>query len=330
MNSTVKNLLHFNPKEILSIADETSFLNHCLAIFKIQYAANGVYRRYCEAMNVVPSEITQLHQIPFLPVSFFKSHEVKCQDTAPEYIFYSSGTQNSGRSKHLIFDLTLYEASLLHSFRLFYGDPEALILLAVLPSYLDNKDSSLVYMTDVLIRQTLDERSGFVSAEEALNRIAVPGRTKKILLVGVSFALMDLAEMQISGFENVLVMETGGMKGRRTEIPKQALHDLLKAKLGVAEIHSEYGMTELLSQAYATGGLTFRCPPWMKVLFRNVRDPLSVSQSGSGAVNVIDLMNVHTCSFIATDDLGQGNCDGFEILGRMDNSEMRGCNLLSF
>lgn len=308
------------------------FITKSLQIYEYQYAESPIYQSWCRQFynNYSPDNLIK---IPFLPVSFFKTHQV-CSYTADEpIIFESSGTTKSNTSRHFVPDIGLYERSFLQAFQLFYGAPENWCILALLPAYLERQNSSLVYMANTLITQSANPASGFFLYEyEALNariqtleQAAIP-----TLLLGVSFALLDFAEAYPQQLQHTIVMETGGMKGRKKEIIRTELHEELCRGLGVEKIHSEYGMTELLSQAYSDGSGRYRCPPWMQVLVRNEDDPLEVSLTGKGLINIIDHANIYSCSFIATDDAGIVYEDGsFEIVGRTDNSDIRGCSLLS-
>lgn len=277
-----------------------------------------------------PLSIRHYRSIPFLPISFFKSHRVASFDGEETIRFSSSGTTGTSTSSHYVADLTIYERSFLNAFARFYGHPEDYVILGLLPSYLEREGSSLIYMVDYLIRLTKNPKSGFFlnNYKELLQTIDSIGEEKKIMLIGVSYALLDLAENYAPNLERCIVMETGGMKGKRKEMIKSDLHRVLCERLNLQAVHSEYGMTELLSQAYSHGNGIFQCPPWMKVLLREPRDPLTLSAKGSGGINVIDLANIWSCSFIATEDLGRIQKEGFEVLGRMDDADLRGCNLL--
>jgi phenylacetate-coenzyme A ligase PaaK-like adenylate-forming protein len=319
---------------IFTVSTQDEFLEAALGIFRFQSAENPVYRKFIEALGRDPREIRSLDEIPFLPVEFFKTHEVTSSGKQADEVFESSRTSGSQFSRHYVTDRKLYEESFLRAFRIFYGNPEDYFIAALLPSYMERKNSSLIYMMNDLIKRSRDSRSGFFRDDteklvKLLHEAADAGR--KALLMGVSFALYDLAEKNSPDLSGVIVMETGGMKGRRKEIIRGELHDFLTAKFNVPEIHSEYGMTELLSQAYSKGKGIFYCPPWMKVLIRDPYDPLSIiSEPGrTGGINIIDLANLYSCSFIATGDLGKLHEDGgFEVLGRFDNSDIRGCNLM--
>ena len=318
---------------IFDIRTENEFLIQALRTFKFQHTNNTVYRTFCEYLNVSPTTVKSLEQIPFLPIEFFKSKTVVSSTKPEEIIFTSSGTTGNETSKHFVTDLSLYEQSYIKDFNQFYGDIKDYCVLALLPSYLERTGSSLIYMVEDLIKKSNHPKSGFFLNEyEQLHLLLLELQKTdtKILIIGVSFALLEFTEQYQLSLRNTIVMETGGMKGRRKEIVRQELHQLLSAGFGVNEIHSEYGMTELLSQGYSKGNGIFDCPTWMKILVRDTEDPLTYQKTGkTGGVNVIDLANINSCSFIATQDLGKINEDGtFEIIGRFDNSDIRGCNLM--
>ncbi|WP_339625357.1 acyl transferase [uncultured Maribacter sp.] len=318
---------------IFDIRTENEFLIQALLIFKFQYVNNSVYRTFCEYLNVDPTTVKSLEQIPFLPIEFFKSKIVVSSTKPEEIIFTSSGTTGNATSKHFVTDLSLYEQSYRKAFNQFYGDIKDYCVVALLPSYLERTGSSLIYMVEDLIKKSNHPKSGFFLNEYAQLYqllLELQKTETKILIIGVSFALLEFTEQYQLSLRNTIVMETGGMKGRRKEIVRQELHQLLTAGFGVNEIHSEYGMTELLSQGYSKGNGIFDCPTWMKILVRDTEDPLTFQKKGkTGGVNVIDLANINSCSFIATQDLGKINDDGtFEIIGRFDNSDIRGCNLM--
>lgn len=305
-----------------------------LEIFQYQAAENPVYANYLRHLNVSPGDISELQQIPFLPIELFKTQKVCSGSWESEAVFESSGTGYGLRSKHYVQDMAFYQAAALKAFERLYGPVGDYTILALLPSYLERQNSSLVAMVQFFIDKAGDPLSGFFLHDQQalLNRLeAVKQTDKKALLIGVSFALLELAESG-AGLQGAIVMETGGMKGRRKELIRAELHEELQSGLGVETIHSEYGMTELLSQAYAQKNGIFETPNWMKVLIRDVNDPFAYVKHGrTGGVNVIDLANVHSCSFIETQDLGISHPNStFEILGRFDNSELRGCNLLQF
>jgi phenylacetate-coenzyme A ligase PaaK-like adenylate-forming protein len=320
---------------IFRISDKKEFSELALEIFNYQYSKNAIYHEYINNLGKTPGDINSLTQIPFLPVEFFRNKRIVTGDLPVEVIFESSGTTGVAPGKHFISDLSLYEKSFLKSFQLFYGDPEEYFIAALLPSYIERESSSLVYMAESLIKRSRHPLSGFYkdNNDELIKAIIrVKDEKQKIMLLGVSFALIDLAENQASDLSGIVVMETGGMKGRRKELIRSELHAILKEKLNLSSIHSEYGMTELLSQAYSKGEGKYYCPPWMKVFLRDPHDPLDTSaETGlTGGLNIVDLANINSCSFIATSDLGRLHEDGgFEVLGRFDNSDMRGCNLLA-
>jgi phenylacetate-coenzyme A ligase PaaK-like adenylate-forming protein len=321
--------------KILNV-NEPGFEPLALEIFRYQYGNNPVYREYVNALPVKVSAILSIEEIPFLPIRFFKSHAVCTTVIEPAVVFESSGTTGSINSRHFVKDIELYKESFTKGFQSFYGEIKDWCILGLLPSYLERENSSLVFMVNELMRLTAHPSSGFYLHEydKLISVITSLEKAKqKTLLFGVTFALLDLAEKFNRQLEHTIIIETGGMKGRREEMIREELHGILHKSFGVPVIHSEYGMTELLSQAYSKGNGIFRCPPWMKILIREEEDPLSVSgarESGiNGVINVIDLANIYSCSFIATDDAGRLYKDGsFEVLGRMDNSDLRGCSLL--
>ncbi|MDX9847719.1 MAG: acyltransferase [Tenuifilaceae bacterium] len=313
--------------------DERSFEQLALEVFQYQAQHNEVYRRYIELLKIDYSSISKIDEIPFLPISLFKTHTVYAGVGAPEATFSSSGTTGVETSKHNVAKLSVYETSFLNGFKLFYGNPKDYCILALLPSYLERQGSSLVYMVQRLIEESGHKSSGFfLNNHDELVRILLEQEkiNQPTVVVGVTFALLDLANRFTLNLSNTVVMETGGMKGRGKELVRSDMHDILKKSLGIKSVHSEYGMTELLSQAYSKGDGIFETPPWMKVLTRDPYDPFSLMSFGqSGAINVIDLANIYSCSFIQTDDLGMVYPNGtFAILGRMDGSQIRGCNLL--
>ena len=319
--------------DIFSISSEQDFNKIALEIFNFQFENNRVYRSYCDLLFRHPSDIKSVEDIPFLPIQLFKSHPVISTDFEPELIFTSSGTTKTGNSKHLVKDLKLYESSFLKGFENFYGSTTDYTILALLPSYLEREGSSLIYMVDALIKKSASRKSGFYLHnydELAETLIDLDNDGHKILLIGVTYALLDLVEKHSFNLQNTIVMETGGMKGQRKELIRDELHQILTSGFGVDTIHSEYGMTELLSQAYSMGEGKFYCQPWMKVIPRSVYNPLeTITDSKTGGLNIIDLANYHSCSFIATQDLGKVREDGsFEIIGRYDSADIRGCNLM--
>ncbi|MGD0754407.1 MAG: acyltransferase [Bacteroidales bacterium] len=321
-------------KRIFNIGSTTDFWETTLEVFNYQYHNNTIYHNFIKSLGKDSSKIKIPYEIPFLPVEFFRNHKIVTGDLPVEMIFESSGTTGVTQGKHFVNNLRLYEESFLRSFRLFYGEAEQFLIVALLPSYTEREGSSLVYMADNLIKRSQNPHSGFYK-DDIERLILTIKRAKeekqKVLLLGVSFALLDLAENYSPDLSGVIVMETGGMKGRRKELTRSELHNILKEKLNLLSIHSEYGMTELLSQAYSKGEGIFYCPPWMKIIIRDPQDPLTTyNEPGiTGGINIIDLANINSCSFIATDDLGKLHEDsGFEVLGRFDNSDIRGCNLM--
>ncbi|MGY0391548.1 LuxE/PaaK family acyltransferase [Bizionia sp. KMM 8389] len=323
-----------NPVDIFSIDSPEAFNKMALEVFKFQFENNSVYRSFCDLLYKNPSDIHKIEEIPFLPIQFFKTHKVVSTTEPIKKIFTSSGTTGQTTSKHLVSDLSVYETSFEAAFKYFYGPIEDYVVLALLPSYLERDGSSLIYMADALIKQSQQAESGFYLNDlKALKDtlLKLESDNRKVLLIGVSFALLDLVEYHQFQLKNTIIMETGGMKGRRKELIRHELHDILKAGFGVNEIHSEYGMTELLSQGYSKGHGIFNCPPWMKILTRETEDALSIQEpEKTGGLNIIDLANFNSCSFIATQDLGKVSINGaFEVIGRFDNSDIRGCNLMA-
>jgi phenylacetate-coenzyme A ligase PaaK-like adenylate-forming protein len=319
--------------DIFNITSQSQFEEAALKIFKHQFDNNKVYRSFCDLLYVHPSDVKNVEQIPFLPIQFFKTHRVLSSENSIKQTFTSSGTTGSTTSKHCVTDLEIYKQSFRKGFESFYGTIEDYVVLALLPSYLERDGSSLVYMVNDMIAQSKHTESDFYldnldELKETL--IKVDKSHKKILLIGVSFALLDLVESHRFNLKNTIVMETGGMKGRRKELVRSELHTILQKGFGVKTIHSEYGMTELLSQAYSNGNGVFKSPKWMKILTRDTEDALTIqSQGKTGGINIIDLANVNSCSFIATQDLGRVlNDTNFEVVGRFDNSDIRGCNLM--
>ena len=324
METLTQNIFHIESKAVFN---ETA-----LRIFHFQYNRNSVYQSYCQHLNIKAEDIRTLEEIPFLPISFFKTHEVKTTEFEPELTFRSSGTTGMQYSQHLIKDAQLYRQSLLESFRHFYGDPSEYTFLALLPNYLEQKNSSLIYMMEALMHKSDAKDNGYYlyNHEDLYQKLLqLRNNKQKTILWGVTFALLDFAEHYQIDFPQLIVFETGGMKGRRKEMVKEELYDILRKAFGVPDIHSEYGMCELLSQAYSRGGNLFTTPPWMQLRLRNEKDPLDGSNSVStGVINVVDLANIYSCSFIATEDLGRRHPQGIEILGRLDHSQLRGCNLM--
>jgi hypothetical protein len=326
------NLLAIMVLKNLFDANPGSFPGLALEVFLFQYSNNPLYRSWVDSLGVEPDGVRSLAEIPFLPAGFFKSGAVRSTDFVPEAIFESSGTTGMGGSRHEVKDLQLYKESFTRAFRLFYGPVEDLCIIGLLPAYLERSNSSLVVMVHELIGLSGHPDSGFYLYEheklyDLLLRLEAKGQ--KTLLIGVTFALLDFAEKYTLSLQHTIIMETGGMKGRRKEITRAALHTFLEQKLGVKAVHAEYGMTELLSQAYSPGEGRFHCPPWMKVLVRKEDDPLDVNEKGEGLLNIIDLANIYSCSFLAVDDIGRIHGDGsFEVSGRVDNSDIRGCSLM--
>lgn len=318
--------------EIFSIDDHASFNALAIKIFQHQARENAVCRRFLKLLNKSPEKITQIEDIPFLPIELFKTGSVACGNFEPEAIFTSSGTSGDSTSRHLVRDMTIYRESYRRGFELFYGHPKDYCILALLPSYLEREGSSLIDMAQGLITASAHPDSGFYLHDlsglaEKLYALEKAGQN--VLLIGVSFALLDLAEQFPQTLSNTIIMETGGMKGKRKEMTRAEMHTVLKNAFGAKNIHSEYGMTELLSQAYSRGEGRFECPPWMRVMVRQRDDPFAYSTGKTGGINVIDLANLDSCAFIATSDLGRQHPDGsFEVLGRFDYSDVRGCNLM--
>jgi phenylacetate-coenzyme A ligase PaaK-like adenylate-forming protein len=318
--------------DIFKIDNEEDFNNIAISTFRNQYSCVNVYKKYLDTRSVDISSIRHYTDIPFLPVEFFKSFEIKSQTQKTQKTFMSSGTTNSTRSKHHVTDLKLYKMSFYDAFQRHYGNPKDWIILSLLPSYIEQGDSSLIYMVNSLMDMTKNKDSQFINIDQPdLSTIINKLSTKKVLLIGVSYALLDLSELFKLNLSNWTIMETGGMKGRRKEIIRAELHTILKKAFKSDQIHSEYGMTELLSQAYSHKDGIFSAPPWMKVLVREVNDPFNYVENGkTGGLNIIDLANQNSCSFIETKDLGRKvNSSDFEISGRFDQSDIRGCNLLS-
>lgn len=320
------------PTHFSTISSETDFIKVALETFQFQYKYVEVYRRFCQLLKVNPKEISTLEEIPFLPIQFFKTEKIIASNVSAEKIFSSSGTTGTIPSQHHVADLNYYETSFLKAFQQFYGNSQDYVFLALLPSYLERGGSSLVYMVDRLISESNNSQSGFylTNYNEVIEKLKnLEAKGQKTILIGVSYALLDLVEKEKFNLKHTIIMETGGMKGRRKELIKSELHNILTKGFGVEKIHSEYGMTELLSQAYSAGNGIYKCPPWMKILTRDTEDALSYIIGKTGGLNSIDLANTHSCSFIATQDLGKLHPNNtFEVMGRFDNSDIRGCNLL--
>lgn len=320
-------------QDIFTISSKKEFEKIALKVFRHQYDNNTVYRDFCTFLNRDKSNVKSVQTIPFLPIQFFKSHKVVGSHNPVQEIFTSSGTTGSITSKHLVTDVSYYEQSFRQAFTQFYGNIQDYAVLALLPSYLQREGSSLIYMVQDLIERSENPHSGFYldNYSELIDKLTVlDSAGQNVLLIGVTYALLDLIEIQQFNLKNTIIMETGGMKGRRREIIREELHDILCKGFGVTAIHSEYGMTELLSQAYSLGNGIFECPPWMNILIRDTEDALTYIDNGkTGGINVIDLANINSCSFIATQDLGKKYPNNsFEVLGRFDNSDIRGCNLM--
>ena len=318
---------------VFNIQNQSDFKTCALQVFRHQFKNNTVYRSFCDLLYIHSSDVKKVEEIPFLPIQFFKSHAVLSSNQAVKETFTSSGTTGSSVSKHMVTDLSWYTKSYTKGFEYFYGPIEEYTVLGLLPNYLERDGSSLIYMVDDFIKKSNKPASGFYLnnlTELSKTLIALDKKGEKVLLIGVTFALLDLIERQQFKLQNTIIMETGGMKGRRKEMIRNELHEILCAGFGVSKIHSEYGMTELLSQGYSSGDGVFDCPPWMKILARDTEDALTmVGTNKTGGLNVIDLANYNSCSFIATQDLGKVDNNGsFEVLGRFDHSDIRGCNLM--
>ncbi|HRZ32418.1 MAG TPA: acyl transferase [Flavobacterium sp.] len=319
--------------DIFSIGSQKEFEKITLKVFRHQYEHNQVYQDFCSLLKKDKTNVKSLEEIPFLPIQFFKSHAVLSSSKPIQETFTSSGTSGMVSSKHLVTDLSLYEQSFRKAFSQFYGNSEDYVILALLPSYLEREGSSLIYMVNDLIESSNHPESGFYlhNYDEFVQQlIKIDSSGQNVLLIGVTYALLDVVEKQTFQLKNTIIMETGGMKGKRKEIIREELHEILGNGFGVSAIHSEYGMTELLSQAYSLGNGIFECPPWMQILIRDTEDALTYVDFGkTGGINVIDLANINSCSFIATQDLGKKNPNhSFEVLGRFDSSDIRGCNLM--
>lgn len=319
--------------DIFNISSQKQFEKIALKVFRFQYENNIVYRQFCELLKVEKGSVKSIKEIPFLPIQFFKSHDVLSDENQVQETFTSSGTTGMITSRHLVTDITLYEESYRKAFSEFYGNIEDYAVLALLPSYLERQGSSLIYMVEDLIKLSNNANSGFYlhNHDELIDKlIELEKQEQNVILIGVTYALLDLIEKRKFNFNNTIIMETGGMKGKRKEMIREELHQQLCHGFGVAAIHSEYGMTELLSQAYSLGNGVFECPSWMNILIRDTEDALTYVESGkTGGINVIDLANINSCSFIATQDLGKKYPNNsFEVLGRFDNSDIRGCNLM--
>ena len=316
--------------KIFNCTNDATFEKLALEIFDFQMENNLTYAAYAALIlrGIHPENI---NEIPFLPVEFFKTEQIICQGQAIEEIFLSSGTTGE-QSKHLVSNIELYKSSYQKAFQLFYGDITDYCILALLPSYKEREGSSLIYMVDDLIKKSKHPQSNYYlnNYEELATTLKeLESKKQKTILFGVTYALLDLAEVFPQKLEHIIIMETGGMKGQRKELLKEEIHSILKHSFAAENIHSEYGMTELLSQGYSKGNNIFKTPPWMKILTRDINDPLSIISNKTGGINVIDLANIYSCPFIATQDLGRTFDDGsFSVLGRFSNADIRGCNLL--
>lgn len=320
-------------KLFYNIKSDFEFEKVCFKLLKKHYKLNTVYRSYCDLINRPPESINSINEIPFLPISFFKIHEIKTFSEKPKVIFQSSGTTNKNPSKLFLKNTINYKKSFFKSFEMFYGDVSNWTILALLPGYSIKNDSSLIFMVTELIKKTKSELSGFFLEDYRKLRetlISLESKKQKTILIGVSFALLDFIKTNKLKLEYTTIVETGGMKGNRKELVRKELHEKLCAGFGVEIIHSEYGMTELLSQAYSKKSGKFKCPPWMRVFTREIEDPLTACPPNKiGSLNIIDLANTDSCPFIATEDIGKVDSNGsFEVLGRLDQAEVRGCNLL--
>jgi hypothetical protein len=328
----VKNIIHY-----LNNHNEMMFEHIALQVFKYQLNKNPLYAQFCHALKLNAENVKTIKQIPFLPISFFKSHSIKTQSTSVNdgVIFESSGTTGFNTSKHLVAYPQIYQTALFNAFKYFFGHPSRYVFLGLLPSYLQQKHSSLIYMVKELMRYSNQKENGFYLDDFENLHITLRqlrNTDKKVILIGVTYALLDFVQNYKINYPRLIVMETGGMKGRRKELTRSEVHQLLKQGFHVSNIHSEYGMTELLSQAYSERDGIFHAPPWMKVLVRDTHAPLHILQTKKpGAINIIDIANTFSCPFIATDDLGQVYEDGsFEVLGRIDFSDVRGCNTMIY
>jgi hypothetical protein len=328
-----KTFLLITASDIFTISSKKEFDKLALKVYRHQYDNNTVYRDFCTYLDKDKHNVKSVAEIPFLPIQFFKSHDVVSSTEPVQITFTSSGTTGMATSRHMVTDLDYYEQSFQLAFSQFYGNIEDYAVLALLPSYLEREGSSLIYMVEDLIQRSNNADSGFYlhNYDELITKLtSLDAAGQNVLLIGVTYALLDLIEKQDFNLKNTIIMETGGMKGRRREMIREELHEVLCKGFDVTEIHSEYGMTELLSQAYSLGNGIFECPPWMDIHIRDTEDALTYVDYGkTGGINVIDLANINSCSFIATQDLGKKYPNqSFEVLGRFDNSDIRGCNLM--
>jgi phenylacetate-coenzyme A ligase PaaK-like adenylate-forming protein len=315
----------------LNISSQLDFKNKAITLFHEQFNKNFIYNQYCKLLKIKPNQVNELKHIPFIPIQFFKTHKIVCNNDKITHLFKSSGTGGS-KSINYVSDINLYVRSFSKCFENFYGPIKDYVFLGLLPSYLEQKNSSLVYMIDYFIKESkYNESEFYLNDYKKLNKVLIKLRkeNKRIILFGVSYALLDFIEKHPINIRNLIVIETGGMKGRRIELTREELHSRLSKGFNVENIHSEYGITELFSQAYSKQKGIFKNPPWMKTLIRDINNPFSVSNTGRGAINVIDLANINTCAFIASDDIGEIFDDfSFKINGRLSESEIRGCNLM--
>jgi hypothetical protein len=336
LKQTVKNI---DFQKSIFAAQEGNFNELAVELFYHQYQHNNIYRQFCDTLKINAAEVDAVKKIPFLPISFFKTHAVKTGAFETDTVFESSGTTQINPSRHFVKDIDLYRKSFNTCFEKFYGLPQNKCILGLLPSYLERKNSSLVLMADELIKASNNPLSGFYLYDhEKLHSTILHNELLKLptLLIGVTYALLDFAEAYPMQLRHTIVMETGGMKGRREELTRPEVHAQLQKQLGISLVHSEYGMTELLSQAYSKGDGIFHCPGWMKIVLRDEDDPFHIITAAdvqnrplTGLINVIDLANIHSCSFIATDDIGRLHAnESFEVLGRSDSSDVRGCSLM--
>lgn len=337
MKQGVKNI---DFEKSIFAAQQYHFNELALELFNHQYQHNNIYRQFCDSLKINAVEVDSITKIPFLPISFFKTHTVKTGAFETDTVFESSGTTQTSPSRHFVKDIDLYRKSFTTCFEKFYGLPKNKCILGLLPAYLERKNSSLVLMADELIKASNNPLSGFYLYDhEKLHSTILHNELLKLptLLIGVTYALLDFAEAYPMQLRHTIVMETGGMKGRREELTRAEVHAQLQKQLGISLVHSEYGMTELLSQAYSKGDGIFHCPGWMKILLRDEDDPFHIitaadvqDRSKTGLINVIDLANIHSCSFIATDDVGRLHAnESFEVMGRADSSDARGCSLMA-
>jgi hypothetical protein len=325
-------------ENIFNIQTEQDFLKASLETFRYQYEHSEIYRKFVDYLNISPEKVNSLEEIPFLPIEMFKNHQILDNNKTANLFFQSSGTTQMNLSRHWIADENIYKESIYKSFEQFIGKPEDFIFLGLLPSYLEKHNSSLIYMVDYLMKKSARPENGyFLYNHSDLLKLLNTLKDKKVILFGVSFALLDFLDFCLSGeneesltpSENLIVIETGGMKGRKEEMTKNELLKILQEGFKTHKIYSEYSMTELLSQAYSLGNNEYECPNWMKIMVRNAEDPLTYEKEGrTGAINIIDLANIHSCSFIATQDLGKITGNIFQVLGRIDHSDIRGCSLL--